>query len=252
MPNRVPIIYYHEVVSKRQGYSYQRIEVERFEDQMRWLRDNGYRGLLFSEVQEAAHEGSLPRRPVIVSFDDGFRSVYENAAPVMRRYGIKGNVYLPTAFIGADDHFMTWEMVRELQGTGAWEFHAHTHMHADVRGLSFDELRAEMSASDALFTEHLGECPQVFCLPFGTYDRRSLAALRRLNRYQLVLGSAYGFANLARPGHAPLPRIGISNDDSLAAFAAKLAGRKNWKGPLQRARLHARNLRGERITEYVY
>ena len=107
------ITYYHEVVKEGEGATYQKIEEEKFEAQMRYLQEQGYTSLFFSELGKP-----LPEKAVIVSFDDGFRSVYENAAPIMQKYGIKGNIYLPTAYIGNDEKFMDWDMVRALQDKG--------------------------------------------------------------------------------------------------------------------------------------
>ena len=68
---KVVVIYYHEVVEKGQGYSYQKIEKDKFEAQMRYLYEQGYKSILFSDLDKA-----LPEKSIIVSFDDGFRTVY--------------------------------------------------------------------------------------------------------------------------------------------------------------------------------
>ena len=247
MDNRLTILYYHEIVEQGEGYSYQKIEKEKFEAQMRCLRDRGYRTLFFSELR-----GEIPDKAVIVSFDDGFRSVYDHGAPLMEQYGIRGNIYLPTAYIDEEPQFLTWDMVRELKDKGLFEMQAHTHRHVDVRTLDKEALREEIEASDRVFSRQLGTLPNTLCLPFGTYSRANLRHLRETGRYDYVLGSFYGSISPDRRNAAVLPRIGISNEDSMETFAAKLEGRYNWKGPLQRARLLAQNLRQKRITNYEY
>ena len=89
--NKLLVIYYHEIVENGQGYSYQKLEKEMFEQQMRYLKEQGYQTLFFRDLDKP-----LPEKAIIVSFDDGFRSVYENAIPIMKRYGIKANIYLPS------------------------------------------------------------------------------------------------------------------------------------------------------------
>lgn len=240
------IIYYHEVVEKGQGYSYQKIEKEKFEEQMCYLQEKGYQTLFFSELK-----GELPEKAVIVSFDDGFRSVYENAAPIMEKYGIQGNIYLPTAYIDNDSKFMTWEQVKQLHGKGAFQMQAHTHDHLDVRTLDAEGMQTQITASDRLFSEKLGYLPEAFCLPFGTYDRRSAKIIQDTGRYAYILGSYYGGIGAGKC-NGVLPRIGISNDDTLETFIDKLEGRLDWKGPLQKARLALHNLKKDRITHYDY
>lgn len=245
MAKKLKVLYYHEVVEQGQGFSYQKIEKEKFEQQMAYLQAEGYETLYFSELDKP-----LPKKAVIVSFDDGFLSVYESTAPIMEKYGIKGNVYLPTGYIGNDPHFMDWDMVQKLQ-EGSFEMQAHTHSHVDVRTLDEQALQEQIKASDELFREKLGYLPRAFCLPFGTYDRASVKAICKTGRYEYILGSYYGDLRLGKKDRV-LPRIGISNDDTMEDFAAKLQGKRNWKGPLQRLRLCLKNLRKERITHYKY
>lgn len=245
--NKLLVIYYHEVVDKNEGYSYQKIEKDKFEEQMKYLADHGYHTLFFSELGQ-----DLPEKPIIVSFDDGFRTVYENAASIMRNNGIRGNIYLPTKYISCDEHFMTWNMVKELYRNGEFEMQAHTHSHVDIRMLSEETMRKEIEESSQLMSSHLGYTPQAFCMPFGTYDERSIALLKKVGRYDYYLGSFYGRRSKNSLKGNILPRIGISNDDSLELFVKKLNGEYDWKGPLQQLRLFAKNLKKERITNYEY
>ena len=183
---KVLIMYYHEVVKRGEGATYQKIEEEKFEAQMRYLQEQGYTSLFFSELDKA-----LPEKSVIVSFDDGFRSVYDNAAPIMQKYGIKGNIYLPTAYIGQDGKFMDWDMVRRLQENG-FEMQAHTHNHVDIRTLSAEDMQREVQNSNEYFIRELGKAPCAICLPFGTYDRRSVKLLKKTGKYRYILASYYG------------------------------------------------------------
>lgn len=240
-------IYYHEVVENGQGFSYQKIEKEKFESQMKYLYDQGYHTLLFSELDKP-----LPDKSIIVSFDDGFRSVYENAVPIMKKYGIRGNVYLPTHYIGRDEHFMTWEMVKELSDNKVCEMQAHTHNHIDIRRLNHLELTKEIQKSDQLFQNKLGIRPKAFCMPFGVYDRKSIKIMKNRNRYKYLLGSYYGRIKSSGIEKCILPRIGISNDDDMKKFVDKLVGKYDWKGPLQRLRLIWKNIKKERIVQYEY
>lgn len=241
------IIYYHEVVEQGCGYSYQKIEKDKFEEQMKYLSENGYQTLFFSELSK-----SLPEKAVIVSFDDGLKSVYDNAFSIMKKYGIKGNVYLPTAYIGNDEHFMDWNMVRDLCDSGVFEMQAHTHNHTDIRTYSVEDMLNEVNTSAEILDKELGFDPSAFCIPFGMYDRKSILKLRKTNKYKYILGSYYGRIPENRLSTNVLPRIGISNDDSIEKFVDKIEGKYDWKGILQRLRLMFFNLRKERVTEYKY
>lgn len=247
MKNKVVVIYYHEVVEDGMGFSYQKIDKTKFEKQMKYLHDEGYSSILFSEL-----ERPILDKTVIVSFDDGFKSVYQNAYPIMERYGIKGNIYLPTRYIGVDDKFMTWEMVQELHETDMFEFAGHTHNHVDIRTLSEENLMKEIEKSDSIIKDRLGYMPKAFCMPYGTYDNKSINLLNKMDVYQYILGSFYGMIQQDSLENKVLPRIGISNSDSDLIFKRKLEGKLNWKGYLQRIRLYLQTKAGKRVTQYEY
>ena len=246
MKNKLAILYYHEVVEAGSGYSYQRIEINKFEEQMKFLSDNGYTSIKFSDLEQ----GHLPPKAVIVSVDDGYRSVYDNAAPVMKKYGIKGNVYLATAYIQPETNYLDWNMVRELKEQWDFDFQAHTHNHIDIRTADKSQLKKEVELSDQLFQKYLGYLPMAFCMPYGRYDRRAFRELKSLERYKIYLASHTGriSKNALITGKA-LPRIGISNDDSLKKFKHKIEGKYYLKGRLQLARLMLNNAIAERIIE---
>ena len=245
--SKLTILYYHEVVPNGEGASYQKIEEKKFEEQMKYLADNGYTSMFFSELSN-----KLPKKPVIISFDDGFKSVYQKAYPIMQKYGIKGNVYLPTAYVGEDEHFMTWEEVKDLTENG-FEMQAHTHNHVDVRTLNNKTIDAQTKKVNEILKEHLDFTPNAVCLPFGTYDKKSIKLLKKEGSYKYILGSFYGRVGKSKLKKGGLmPRIGISNADSIEVFAKKLKGKFSWKGPLQRLRLKISSLKGQRVEKYDF
>lgn len=244
--SKLIVIYYHDIVEAGNGYSYQRVEVQNFEEQMRYLHEQGYSSLLFEDLDK-----SIPDKSILVTFDDGFRTVYERAVPIMRKYGIKGNIFLPTKYVEQQEkHFMTWDMLKKVCEQGEFSVAAHTHSHADVRTLNDITMHSEIEKSNYLVQEHLGIITKSFCMPYGKYDCKSMKRLRNISDYQYIFGSFYGHVRESKLKSNVLPRIGISNDDSIAVFRKKLEGKLNWKGPIQRMRLHMANLKGERITQY--
>ncbi len=243
--HKLVIIYYHEVVDDKDGFSYQKIGKTKFEEQMKWLSENGYHTITFEDLDKP-----LPEKAVIVSFDDGFRTVYENAMPIMQKYGVKGTIYLPTAFIDENEKFITWEMAEKMIRTGAWSFSAHTHNHVDIRCIQ--NVQSEIKQSNEIIQERLGVKPVAFCMPFGGYSKKTVSTVRAAGGYSYMLSSCYGRTNEDKLKKTILPRIGISNDDTLEVFAGKLAGKKDWKGPLQRLRMVLYNVKGQRYTEYEY
>lgn len=243
---KLVIIYYHDIVEKGKGYSYQKVEKAHFESQMKYLKENGYQSILFEDMEKP-----LPEKAVLVTFDDGFQSVYENAVPIMERYDIKGNIFLPTKYIEEQDpHFMTWTMLKSLCDLGKFSVAAHTHDHVDIRTLDAETMNLQIQQSAGLLEKRLGMYANGFCMPYGKYDYKSIENLKKSGKYKFIFASFYGHAKENNLMSHLLPRIGISNDDSLEVFEKKLQGKLNWKGPIQRLRLKLENWKGERIIQY--
>lgn len=244
---RLVVIYYHDVVKLGEGYSYQRIEEEKFEQQMRFLTEQGYHSILFEDLGNP-----LPEKPIMITFDDAFRSVYETAVPIMKKYGMKGNVFLPTKYVEeGHPHFMTWNMIKELYDEKFFDVAAHTHSHVDIRTLSYEMMKNELETSNSLIRNRIGKEADCFCMPYGTYNASSIRDLRKAYSYRFLFACYYGGINEKKLKKGILPRIGISNDDTMEVFANKLSGKLDWKGVAQRARLMLTNLKGERVEEYT-
>ncbi len=240
------VIYYHDIVEKGKGNSYQKVEIQKFEEQMKYLSDNGYKTLLFEDLDKP-----LKSKSVLVTFDDGFKTVYNRAVPVMRKYGIKGNVFLPTKYVEeGDEHFMTWDMLKELCGKNEFSVAAHTHTHKDIRTLDRAAMAKETEQNNSLIYDRLGIKAEGFCMPYGKYDSKSIKLLKELGKYKYIYTSLFGSVSSKNLTDRLLPRIGISNNDTIEIFEQKLNGKLNWKGYLQKVRLIISNLRGERITQY--
>ncbi|MFU8856920.1 MAG: polysaccharide deacetylase family protein [Deferrisomatales bacterium] len=127
-PPHARVLLYHRVGDPR--YPSTNVSTEAFRAQLDWLAENG-----FTVVPTEAIEGfllrgqGLPDRAVAIHFDDGFRSVYDNAFPLLRERGLPFTVLLPTEAVdGQYPDYVTWEMVREMAGAGA-SIGAHGHRH---------------------------------------------------------------------------------------------------------------------------
>ena len=245
MSKKITVLYYHEVVPAGQGYTYQKIEQEKFASQMRWLKEHGYETLTFSQLSEP-----LPEKPVIITFDDGFRSVYTYAAPILEACGFRAVLFLAPKYIDQNhSYYLTWEQVRELIGRGMVEAGAHTYSHIDVRSVSDAQLQEEIEACDNSIYSNLGIRPRAFCFPYGTFRRSAVKTLRRSGYWYLV-ASFFGRTRIGRMKRCLIQRIGISDTDSMEMFIRKVTGKESYRGIIQLARILRDNLRKKWVTEY--
>ena len=145
---------------------------------------------------------------------------------------------------------MTWTMLKSLCDLGKFSVAAHTHDHVDIRTLDAETMNLQIQQSAGLLEKRLGMYANGFCMPYGKYDYKSIENLKKSGKYKFIFASFYGHAKENNLMSHLLPRIGISNDDSLEVFEKKLQGKLNWKGPIQRLRLKLENWKGERIIQY--
>lgn len=177
------------------------------------------------EAVERSEKGD-DRPGVVLTFDDGFRDVYENAWPLLRERRLPFTVYLATAFVEGTMHWdgstakaagpaLTWAQLEEMLASGLCTVGAHTHNHARPEALSLEELEQ----CDAEIEKRLGVRPEHFTYPWGVPVPRMEAELRR--RYRSASTGQLGRNGAGADLHR-LRRVPVRGTDPLPFFKAKL------------------------------
>lgn len=217
----VPILMYHVVARAPPGARYPGLYVapKDFAAQMDMLAAHGYRAVTLGRVYEAWHgRAGLPPHPVVISFDDGYRSQVANALPVLRQHGWPGDLNLDLSNVGTSWR-LSPRLVRRLIAAG-WEVDAHSLTHADLTALGPSALRREVAGSRAAIRRRFGAPADFFCYPAGRYDARVVAAVRAAG----FLGATTVEYGLARPSELfTLDRVRVDGSDGAAGLARKLA-----------------------------
>ena len=215
----VPILMYHVLGTPRPDARFPQLFVEpsNFKAQMTWLSRHGYHAVTLRQVLRYWRSGiALPRKPIVLSFDDGYLSDYTIALPVLRRYHWPGVLNLVVNNVRPGH--ITEREVRRLIAAG-WEIDAHTISHTDLTRLDPAGLRREVAGSRIRLRRMFGQRVDFFCYPFGHYNARVVAAVRAAG----YLGATTENQGLARPARRfTLPRIRPVSGDGPAQLAAKL------------------------------
>jgi len=205
----VPILMFHHVAlapdaaARRSGLW---VSPTRFERHVSALARAGYRAVTLDQVRRAWHAGgSLPRRPVVLSFDDGYPDQRRNAAPVLRARGWPGVLNLVAARLNAAGGLRRRDVLR-LIGEG-WEIGSHTATHHDLTRMRDARLWREVAGSRASLISQLGTPIRAFCYPYGRFSPRVRAAVHRAG-YETAMTIRRG---LADPSDDPLtlPRLKV-------------------------------------------
>ena len=215
----VLVLCYHAVGDADNRLS---ISCERLERQLRGLMRRGYTPELASNVVRAG--ASRPR--IVVTFDDGYRSVWKRAVPVLRRLGVVATMFVTTEFVGrtvgvasyhqVDSTGLTWDDLRALADEG-WEIGSHTVTHRRLTDLEAEEVRIEVCESKARIEAELGRRCSSFAYPWGLVDEHVEQEVRSAG-YEVAF-------TVPRRMNPPLtyqwPRVTVLGSDGRVRFAVK-------------------------------
>jgi peptidoglycan/xylan/chitin deacetylase (PgdA/CDA1 family) len=221
--SEVPVLMYHVIADPPTGAEWPHLWVAPSElaAQLAWLDSNGYEAVTLSDVWRNWHgQTALPRRPVVLTFDDGYPSHATRALPLLAARGWPGVLHLKLGNV-TERGGISAVQVRALVAAG-WELGAHTLTHPDLRGLDDRALEHEVAGSRRAIERRFGTRVRFFCYPSGRYDARVLGAVRRAG-YLGATTTEHGFATPERPFE--LKRIRISRGDGVRALATALRAR---------------------------
>ena len=178
---------------------------------------------LVREIQASGHRivplhellaDEAPMR-IALTFDDGYRSVWQEAGPVLARAHAPATLFLTTGYVGRDSRWptlpaeapvfplMSWDEVRELHARG-WAIEAHTVSHPDLRALPDAEIEREFHACNDEIERQTGRRPSALAYPYGHFDARVL----RIARTHYALAVTVQMARLGRlPDSHRVPRL---------------------------------------------
>ncbi|SFV03140.1 polysaccharide deacetylase family protein [Alicyclobacillus macrosporangiidus] len=221
----VPILEYHEANYVPGNVA--TLKPGQLEAEFQWLSDHGFHTINFGQLYAALYQGyRLPSRPVLLTFDDGYESVYLKVFPLLKRYHFQATVFAVSGFThdqpNRDKPFptMTVSELQELQASGLVDVENHTATHADLSKLSADEQRREIDGA-AAFLENIVHHPiRFFCYPNGDYGDQTVDLLRQ-SGYLLAVTQHQGYANLSQ-GPLTLHRLTVLESTTLSEFAAML------------------------------
>ena len=228
---RVPILMYHHIAvpppdadDVRRALS---VTPQDFEDQLRYLKKAGYHSITLRDLIYSLTIGQrLPRKPIVLTFDDGYRDNYAHAYPLLEKYGFVGTFFLVTAPIDqGHEGYLSWDQVKEMSADGM-EFEPHTYTHPDLTGQPVDYVVWQIMASKEAIEERTGKTARFFAYPSGKYDQQVVDVLRSAYFW----GAVTIIQGTQQSSWQPfeLKRIRIRGSDTLDDFVRKL--HLEWEG----------------------
>lgn len=164
----IPIFMYHWVRDDTGDYPYPEnmVKPSELRKQMEYLKENDYDVIFASEIDSLQHYD----KPVMLTFDDGWMDVYNEAFPLAKEYNMKISMYVITDLIGAPS-YCTLEQLIEMRDSGLVEIDSHTLSHPRLAELTLEQMTKELVESKAYLKENLNLDSRVICYPYGSYNK---------------------------------------------------------------------------------
>ncbi len=210
---RIPILMYHACSDDVWGMEGLFVSPSSMEEQLKYLVDNGYQTITFEDLNHLEDFD----KPVMLTFDDGYRDNYENLYPLLKKYDCKATIFVIAAWVGGDD-FMTEEQLKEMSDSGYVSIQSHTLNHVELDVLGESRLIEEMEQSRLLLTRYTGKEPFVISYPNGKYS--DLATEVGARYYAFGIRKDGGIYTTEQGTEFVVTRVQISRSTSLSSFAS--------------------------------
>lgn len=215
---KAPVLMYHEVSEgPTESSEYKMTPIynlpkEKFEAQIKFLFENGYRSICFEDIAELDPKG----KEIIITFDDGLIGNIRCALPILVKYGFKGVFFVATGSIGQPG-FMSWTDLQNLLGYGM-AVQSHTRSHHPLQALKDFEIVAELSESKRALEEKLKINVNSISFPHGSFNR-SIVKMAEDAGYKFMCTSNPVFSHRPNPGETVVfGRITISTKVNMEKF----------------------------------
>ncbi|MFO8083166.1 MAG: polysaccharide deacetylase family protein [Desulfobacterales bacterium] len=173
-------VYHH--FGQQDRYPSTSVSMSQFKDHLDYLKENDYTVLTLSEALDLLYsDDAVPEKTAVLTMDDAYKSVIENAVPLMDKYGYKATVFVPTSHVGGSN-YLSWRQLAELDEMG-FEIANHSHSHEYFLNHPEEEMAGrfeeDLERSHMLFKKHLDMTPDLYAYPFGEYHPKIIRVLKK-------------------------------------------------------------------------
>jgi peptidoglycan/xylan/chitin deacetylase (PgdA/CDA1 family) len=230
----IPILMYHHVGPLPDQADAVRkdmtVSTDNFELQVAWLKSQGYESITLNDLlQYSKGKFILPQKPVILTFDDGYSDVFDNAVPTLKKWGFVGSFAIITQFPGitqGTNQYATWQQIAQANKDGM-EIVSHTQDHFDALNSHYDPgfISRNLGDSRKDLQNNAGIDTKILIYPFGHYNTQYIKLAREAG-FEMGLTTKFG-QKLDMQNLMELPRVRVHGNEDLETFKKViLAGEK--------------------------
>lgn len=213
----IPVLNYHGVDHNPKNSLI--IEPDKFAQQMNYLKEHQFTPLTLDDfflVLEGRQPS--PPKPILITFDDGYANNYEHAMPILKKHRFPATLFMSPGAVGQDG-YLNWNQTKQMHEAG-WDVQPHGMTHPHLPKLSAEQQEGEIVKSRKLIEEQLGTKADVFCYPYGEFNKHTLTILKE-NGFRYAFTIQQGKTTSKQPP-LELKRIYVNGKDSLETWSERL------------------------------
>ena len=179
---KIPVLLYHSISDDNSMMS---LKLNIFENQIKYLKKNGYTSINFDEIDQNK------KKQIIITFDDGYKDVFVNALPILKKYEFKATCFFVTNLIGQDNSWdiknknfskkeiMNFNDINQWISSGMY-IGSHSHNHLDLTKIPEKNLLNELEFSRKILEDKFNINNDIFCYPYGKVNQNVYALTKKI------------------------------------------------------------------------
>lgn len=215
----VPILMYHDIDIPKGPWKALFVNPAVFTAQLDWLKANGYTTITLGDLYEHwRNNRPLPEKPIVLTFDDGYRSMFQTVLPLLKARNMKATFFLCLKYLNTPEGLETY-MVEQLARDGM-EIGSHTYNHVELTKISTDRFPLELGASKAELEKITKKPVDFLCYPIGRVNEKVYTAAAEYG-YKGAVTTLFDNAKFEQDPYQ-WPRVRINYRDGVAGLKRKL------------------------------
>ncbi|HEV2339902.1 MAG TPA: polysaccharide deacetylase family protein [Patescibacteria group bacterium] len=220
----VPVLMYHHIeINPRPNdplYASLFVSPSQLDQQLAYFSTNNFHAITLDDMANALdNKETLPPNPIVLSFDDGYQSFYDNAYPLLQKYHMKAIEFVITQVEGAPA-YLSWNEIKQMDQSGLVEFGAHTRHHPNLPDLSQAAIIDEIQGSKNDLEQHLNHPVNWFAYPYGSYSSFIIQTVKDAG-FKGAASTIYG-ASQSKDNAYLFPRIMVDGRFSIDNIAKRI------------------------------
>ncbi|WP_234123752.1 polysaccharide deacetylase family protein [Clostridium hydrogenum] len=174
----VPVLMYHSICDDNDD-NIMKVPKKQFDEQMKYLKDNGYHTLSANEFYNFLVNGkSIPKKSVLITFDDGYQNQYDNAYPTLKKYNFNAVLFIITNYLDKGTLYLKSSELKEMSQNGI-DIECHTLNHAKLDKLSYEDQLKNLEESKNKLEGITGKSVRAIAYPYGEFNVDTVKAEKK-------------------------------------------------------------------------